>query len=111
MALYILDSCFVLGFLYGGWFIGQRCPCGQFDIGWLDFAQLPDIEISQCRVGSLRSPLMYPCFFLGWFIGALFFGLNLLGVFLLWADWVGYHFVGFTNMVNAEFFFARGRYL
>jgi hypothetical protein len=27
-------------------------------------------------------------FFLGWFIGALFFGLNLLGVFLLWADWV-----------------------
>ena len=32
----------------------------------------------------------------------------MLGVFLLWADWVGYHFVGFTNMVNAEFFLRGG---
>ena len=47
-------------------------------------------------------------FFLGWFIGALFFGLNLLGFFYYGQIGSGYHFVGFTNMVNAEFFLSGG---
>ena len=111
-ALYILDSCFVLGFLYGGWFFGRRCPCGEFDIGRALHEVARHWGLSMpSRFASLPSIVDMGLFFLSWFIGALFFGLNLLGVFLLWADWVGLPFRWLHQYGQCRVFFARVRYL
>jgi hypothetical protein len=60
------------------------------------------------RFASLPSVVDMGLFFLGWFIGSLFFGLNLLGVFLLWADWVGLPFRWLHQYGQCRVFFCAG---
>ena len=59
------------------------------------------------RFASLPLSCSYAFFWVG-LLGLYFLDSTCLGFFYYGQIGLGYHFVGFTNMVNAEFFLRRG---